>query len=102
MRTLLTVNIDAEAGTAAFRDGTLPRTLESMVELMRPEAAYFGPAGGMRTSFFVFDLEDPARIPVIAEPFFSTMRARIEMTPVMNLEEVRAGMREAGQRYYSR
>ena len=43
----------------------------------------------------MFDLADPTMIPTIAEPFFMNLNASIELTPVMNLADMKAGVEKA-------
>jgi hypothetical protein len=95
MRMLLKVSIPVEAGNRALRDGSLPKTMMGFVEQMKPEAAYFGPEGGNRTAFFVFDLKDPSSIPSMAEPFFMNLSASIALIPVMNLQDMKDGVESA-------
>lgn len=95
MRMMMKVSIPAEAGNTGVKDGLLPKTVMGFVEQMKPEACYFGPEDGKRTAFFFFDLKDPTMIPTAAEPFFMKLSASIEMTPVMNLDEMRAGVEKA-------
>jgi hypothetical protein len=50
--------------------------------------------GGVRTGFIVFDLKYLSQIPAICEPVFSTLKATVELMPVMNgedLQNARAG-----------
>ncbi|POX51129.1 hypothetical protein C3489_20560 [Streptomyces sp. Ru71] len=96
MRVLLTVQMDTDRANKAIKDQTLPDIMKSTLERLNPEAAFFGAKDGMRTGFIVFDLQDPAKIPTIAEPFFQELGARIEFLPVMNIDEVQAGLREYG------
>lgn len=94
MRTLMKVQMDTEAATEAIKNGTMQTTLQSAVEQLDPEAAYFTTQDGMRTAFIIFDLREPAQMPVIAEPLFRTLKAKIDVSPVMNLDDVRAGLQE--------
>jgi hypothetical protein len=48
--------------------------------------------GGERTAYFFFDLKQPADIPKIAEPIFANLRAAIDVTPAMNIDDVKAGL----------
>jgi hypothetical protein len=41
MRCLLKVSIPVETGNATIGDGTLPKTIESILNELKPEAAYF-------------------------------------------------------------
>ena len=43
MRFMITCRIPMEAGNAAMiKDGSLPQTIQSIMEDLEPEAAYFG------------------------------------------------------------
>ena len=66
--------------------------------MQKPEASYFTAEGGKRTALFVFDLKDPTMIPSAAEPFFMNLHAAIKLSPVMNLEEMKAGVEKASKR----
>jgi hypothetical protein len=95
VRVMMKVSIPVESGNKGVKEGILPRTVMAFVEQMKPEACYFGPEGGRRTAFFFFDLKDPSMIPTAAEPFFTNLNASIEMSPVMNLEDMKAGIEKA-------
>lgn len=92
MRVLLKVHIPAAKGSAALRDGSLQRTMEEFVNAVQPEAAYFAPDDGVRSAFFVFDMQNTSEMPPLLEPLFTTFDADIELTPVMNADELRAGL----------
>jgi hypothetical protein len=92
MRTLMTVQMDTEATNHAIRDGSLAKSMQSTLEQLHAEAAYFTTRDGQRTAYIVFDLHDTAEIPTIAEPFFMNMNARIDLAPVMNADEVQEGL----------
>jgi len=98
MRMMMKVSIPVDAGNKGLKEGTLPKTVMGFVEQMKPEACYFGPENGRRTMFFFFDLKDPTMIPTAAESFFRNLDASIEMTPVMNLDEMKAGIEKAMKR----
>jgi hypothetical protein len=95
MRTMLKVQMDVEAGNAAFKDGRLGKVLSSTLERLKPEAAYFTAVDGHRGGFIVFDLKHPSDIPSICEPFFQELNAKCELMPVMNAEDVVAGVAKA-------
>lgn len=94
MRTLMKVQMDTEAASEAIKNGTMQTTLQSAIEQLNPEAAYFTTEDGMRTAFIIFDLREPAQMPVIAEPLFTALKAKIDVSPVMNLDDVQAGLQE--------
>jgi hypothetical protein len=97
MRMLLRATFPVEASNAAIKDGTLPATLETMFERLKPEAAYFFAQDGKRGGIFVFDMKDPSDIPAIAEPLFMRLNASLELCPVMNRDDLRAGLEKAAK-----
>lgn len=92
MRVLLKANLDTEKGNDAIRSGKLPQVIQELMERIKPEAAYFTTENGCRTMLLFFDLEEPAQMPVIAEPLFFELGAKVDYTPVMNAEDVRKGL----------
>jgi hypothetical protein len=92
MRTLLRVVMDVIAANKAISDGTLPQIIETTMDKLKPEAAYFHASDGQRSCFMVFDLKDPSEIPGIAEPFFMNLHAKVELCPVMNAEDLKKGL----------
>lgn len=96
MRCLLTMEIDTEAGNLAISNGEIGKILQEMLEMLKPEATYFTTINGNRTGFIVFDLTDPSQIPVIAEPLFQRLKAKVSLNPVMNLEDLQKGVGQLG------
>ena len=92
MRMMLKASMDTEKGNDAIRNGTLGKLMQETLEQIKPEAAYFTAEGGKRTAFLFFDLKDPSDIPSISEPLFLNLGAELTYTPVMNPEEVEAGL----------
>ncbi|WP_432068958.1 DUF3303 family protein [Streptomyces sp. C10-9-1] len=84
--------MDTQMSNAAVKNGTLAKTMQSMAELLKPEAAYFGPSEGGRSCTFVFDMQDSSLLPTIAEPLFEGLGAKIEIQPVMNTEDMQKGL----------
>ena len=98
MRMMLKVSIPVEAGNRGVKEGILAKTVMGFVEQMKPEACYFTPADGKRTALFFFDLADPTMLPTAVEPFFENLNAEIEMSPAMNLDDMRVGVEKAMKR----
>ena len=46
--------------------------------------------------FVVFDLDDAARMPQIAEPLFMELQANVDFAPVMNREDLTVGLGRLG------
>ena len=95
MRMLMTVQIPTEAGNAAIKDGSLPQIVGTTLEALKAEAAYFTSTDGMRTGLIFFDMADSSDIPSAAEPLFMGLGAKIAFSPVMNVDEMRAGVGRA-------
>jgi hypothetical protein len=95
MRTMLRITMPAAAGNRAIKDGSLPKLMGETMAKLKPEAAYFYPENGMRAALFVFDMKDASEIPPIVEPFFMTMDATVTLTPVMNADDLKAGLQKA-------
>lgn len=89
---LLKAQMDTEAANRAIADGSMPEAMGRIMDALQPEAAYFAPIDGKRTALIVFDLKDPSQIPVVSEPFFNVMNAKVEFIPVMTREDLAAGL----------
>ena len=95
MRMLMKVQIPTAAGNAAIKDGSLPQIIGKAIDALNAEAAYFTSEEGMRTALIFFDMADSSGIPPAAEPFFMGLDANITFAPVMNADEMRAGVGKA-------
>ena len=96
MRMLLTARMDTEKANHLVTDGTLGKTLEGIMEQLKPEAAYFTATEGDRTCLLVFDLPESSGMPPVAEPFFQA-GAKVTMSPVMNAEDLKTGLESLGR-----
>ena len=96
MRMLLKISMPVERGNEAAKSGVLQRTLQSTMEALKPEAAYFYPEDGKRTAIMVFDMEGSWQLPPTVEPLFQDLGASVHVTPVMNGEDLQRGLKEAG------
>ncbi len=94
MRMMLKAVFDTEAANETAGPG-LYETIKEMVAQLNPEAAYFAPDDGQRSCLFVFDMADTSQMPAIAEPLFLRARARVTLTPCMNLEDLEKGFVQA-------
>lgn len=93
---LLKVEMDTAKSNENIKNGNMQKTMQSALEAIRPEAAYFTTQNGCRTAFIVFDLQDPSEMPKIAEPFFMELGAKISFTPVMDKEDLAKGLAALG------
>jgi hypothetical protein len=95
---MLRISIPASSGNKSIQDGSLPRIIQNALETLKPESAYFFPEDGKRTALMVFDLKDPTQIPVVAEPFFMGFDAEVKMIPVMNAQDLQAGLAQLSRK----
>jgi len=97
MRMMMKVQIPTDAGNAAIKDGSLPQIVGGALATLKAEAAYFTTEDGMRTGLIFFEMADSSDIPPAAEPLFLGLGAKITLAPVMNADEMRAGVGRAMQ-----
>ena len=88
MGMLFKVSMSVEAGNAAVKNGTLGATIQSILEEMKPEAAYFAEENGQRTGFIFVDCATESDIPRLAEPWFLAFNADVVIHPAMTAEDL--------------
>jgi Domain of unknown function (DUF3303) len=98
MRMMLKAQMDTATASRAIQEGRMPTAMQSMMEMLKPEAAYFGPEGGHRTAFIIFEMDDPSQLPAISEPLFSEFGAHVEVFPVMDRNDLERGLSALGNR----
>ena len=91
MRFMVKVLWDVEKGNELARNGTLGKTAQSILEELKPEAAYFVAESGRRSAILFVNMEDASQIPAIAEPWFLAVNATVEFKPVMVMEDLLRG-----------
>lgn len=102
MRMLMKVSLPIVEGNAAVADGTLGSTITSILNDLKPETVYFAEDNGARTAFIFLNVADSSQIPAIAEPWFLSFNARVELHPAMNLEDLKnatPGIESAARKY---
>ncbi|MFF8275641.1 hypothetical protein ACF05T_05895 [Streptomyces lateritius] len=91
MRMMMKARMDTQMSNQVTKGGAMPNSLKSVMERLKPEAAYFTPEGG-RSVILVFDMQDSSQLPSIADPFFQEMGAEVTFEPVMNLDDLQRGL----------
>lgn len=92
MRMMLKMKIPVARGNAAIKDGSIQKLIEATINQLKPEASYFYPDEGQRTALFIFDLARESDIAGTLEPLWLGLDADIELVPVMNLDDLQAGL----------
>jgi hypothetical protein len=91
MRFLIRAKIPTEAGNKMVQDPNFLKKLEEYMDKVKPEAAYFMPLHGDRVAAFLVSMQSNDQVPTIVEPLFQWMGANVEVTPIMNFDELRKG-----------
>ncbi|MCH6161071.1 hypothetical protein [Streptomyces marispadix] len=92
MRMMLRALMDTQMSNQTIENGQMQKVVDSLMEELKPEAAYFSPHNGRRACIFVFDMQESSQLPAVAERLFRTMGAEVEVQPVMNREELQKGL----------
>ena len=100
MRMLLHVKVPHEPFNTAVREGTAGTKLRRILDELKPEAVYFTEYQGRRGWILIINVDNPSRVPAIAEPFFLTFNADCEFHIVMTPEDLaKAGLDELGKKW---
>lgn len=100
MRMLMIVSLPIEPFNTAVRDGSAGAKMQKILGALKPEAAYFTAHGGKRGGYLIVDLASPSQMPALAEPWFLTFNASIEVYPVMTPADLgAAGLEKLGKEW---
>jgi hypothetical protein len=88
MRFMVTFRVPMEEGNALINDGRIGPTLETILDDLKPEAAYFAEIEGARGGYLVVNMDDASQIPSIAEPLFLGLGATVQISPVFTPDEM--------------
>jgi len=100
MKILLNVKIPHHKFNAAVKDGSAGAKLNKILDAIKPEAVYFTDQDGCRSAVLVVDLPDASKIPALAEPWFLTFEADVQVRVVMTPEDLKkSGLDEIGKKW---
>lgn len=100
MRMLMQVRFPHQEFNAMVRDGTAGPKLNRILDETKPQSVYFTEINGQRGALMIVDLEDPSKVPSLAEPWFLGFNADVEFHVVMSREELgRASLDTLGQKW---
>jgi hypothetical protein len=88
MRFMITCRIPVEKGNQLAKAASLHSTIHSIMEELKPEAAYFSEIEGARSGYLVVNIDDASQISAIAETLFLGLGATIQVHRVMTPEEL--------------
>ena len=88
MRILMQIRLPHETYNAAVKDGTAGTKTNAILDEAKPEAVYFTEMNGKRTVIMIVELEKPAMVPALAEPWFLTFNADVEFHVVMGPQDL--------------
>ncbi len=87
---MLGFRIPTEKGDELIKERTFPQTLRSIMEDLKPEAAYFTDVDGARGRYLIVNMDEASELPAKAEPLFfgmgATIKAQVVMTPETSRE----------------
>lgn len=89
MRMLLNVTLPHEPFNAYVRDGSAGAKIQKILEALKPEAVYFTEQHGKRGAVLVVNLPDDAQVPALAEPWFLTFEADVEIRIAMTPDDLK-------------
>ena len=102
MRFMLSFRVPTEKANPAIKDGSFHRNLQSIMDELKPEAAYFTDVDGARGGYLIVNMDDASQLPAMAEPLFFGMDATIKVHLVMtpeDLEKATPSLEQAAQKY---
>ena len=102
MRFMLSFQMPTERANALIKEGTFPQTMQSIMEDIKPEAAYFTDVDGARVGIFLINMDDASELPGMVEPLMHALDATIKLQLVMTPEDLQKGtpaLEQAAQKY---
>jgi hypothetical protein len=70
--------------------------IEDYISNVNAEPTYFGPSNGNRTMFYIVNMDTPDKIPIILEPLFQEFKAKVEVHPIMILDDLKKAFSKLG------
>jgi len=94
MKFMLRLHFPAEHGNKMLQDPNFQKSLEGVLNQVKPEAAYFCPIEGERGMYLVVNLQSADMIVKIAEPLWMALNCKMDLTPVMELSDLKKGLQK--------
>jgi hypothetical protein len=77
-----------EPFNTAVKNGTVGAKMRQILDATKPEAAYFTERDGHRGGILVVNMDNASDIPRLAEPWFLTFHAEVEIRIAMTPEDL--------------
>ena len=85
---MITCRIPMEKANDLAKTASLHSTIHSILEELKPEAAYYSDIEGARVGYIVVSMDDASQISSIVEPLYLRLGAAIQVHRVMTPEEL--------------
>jgi hypothetical protein len=89
MKMLMIVKIPHARFNAAVKDGTAGAKLGKILDAIKPESVYFTDQHGHRGAILVVNVPDVSKVPALAEPWFLTFEADVQLHIAMTPEDLK-------------
>ncbi len=100
MRMLMNVTLPHHKFNAAVKDGTVGKKIGKILDAIKPEAVYFTEQNGKRGAVLIVNVPDDAKVPMLAEPWFLTFEADVELRIVMSPDDLKhSGIDSMGKKW---
>ncbi|MBI1343565.1 MAG: panthothenate synthetase [Terrimonas sp.] len=100
MRYLMKLSMPVEPFNSYVKDGSIGARMGKIMEVTRPEAAYFTAEGGTRGGTLVVNIDQANQLPFLAEPWFIMFSAKVEFFPAMTPEDMgNSGLESLGKQW---
>jgi hypothetical protein len=100
MRVLVNIRFSTEPFNTMNREVTAGLAIKAILDEPKPEAAYFYDPDGCQGCMIVVHLDDPSRLPSVAELFFMKFQARCDFHIAMSPADLEnAGLEGLGRKW---
>lgn len=94
MRVMIKFEFPTDSGNAIVGSGKINDIFQKVMEDFQPEAAYFFPSNGQRGGVLFVNMQDSSEVALKAERLWIALGAKVEMTPVMAVDDLMKGLAE--------
>ncbi|MBI4388066.1 MAG: panthothenate synthetase [Candidatus Omnitrophica bacterium] len=102
MRMLVHVRIPHQPFNAYVQEGSIGSKMDQILKATKAEAVYFTEYDGQRGAVLIVEVENPSKVPSLAEPWFLLFNADVQFHIVMKPEDLAsAGLDAIGKKWSS-